>query len=308
MRFLIIPLVVVCCAMIFFTGCSTPVNVRGDQPPAISEIKIKKAAHGKRAAITIESLLTTPIGRQAETLLLQTLIQNLRKEAPQVILLTPDEPQFPSFMQGADPFSDGDKIFSATDQARMAGFNFLMQTSIVNIRPHKERTGLWWFRKERNFLTMVAAIDVYDTFTASKLYSNVVEKEVKLEQGEYEAYVSAYQTGILPVDAGIVDMAEELADGAAKAMTEAPWMAAVKEVNGSQVTLASGRSAGLANGEVLTLFDFSRTIEGVQGLRYRVPGYKIADIRLEDVGEYSATATLSAPAEVHVGDIVVQVK
>lgn len=308
MRFLIFPLVLAFFTITMFTGCSKPVNVRGDQPPAISEIKIKKVAYKKKAAIGLKSLLSTPIGRQAETLLLETMILTLRKEAPQLVLLKPEDAQFPDFMKSADPFADPDKIFTVTERARMVGYNYLMQTTIVNIRPYEKKTGIWWFRKNRRFVTMVAAVDVYDTATAAKLFSKVIEKTVDLEDIEYEAFISEYQTGILPVDEGIADIAEELGDDAAKAISEATWMASITAVNGLQLTLSTGKGAGLAKGDLLGVIDLSRVLEGARGLRYRVPGYKIADVRLLSVEDASATASLTTAAEVKVGDIVVQAR
>lgn len=291
-----------------FTGCAKPVVVRGDQPPAISEMKVKSSAYKKHAAIRLKSLLTTAIGRQAETLLLETVIATIRDDMPNLVLLTPDAAGYPSFMNGHDPFAGPGEIFSVTDQARMAGYHFLIETSIVNIKPLEKRTGIWWFRKNRKFVTMVAAMDVYDTFTGSKVFSNAIEKTVNLDDASYDAYVSDFQTGISPVDQGIVDIAGELGGDAAHAMQDADWMASVIQVDGLQIMLSAGKTSGVKKGDKITVLGFSRVIESARGMRYRVPGYKVADAKVVKVDEATAQAALDETAQVKVGDIAVAVK
>ncbi|MBT8341685.1 MAG: hypothetical protein HKP58_02965 [Desulfatitalea sp.] len=299
---------VLACVAVIGMACAKPVNIRGDQPAALTEVETRADAFNKKAAIGLKSQMNTIIGHKAEALMMQTVITAIRSKAPDIDLLTPEDEPFPAFMQAPDPFSTPDDVFAVTQQSRMQGFHFLLQTTIVNIRPEARRTGVWWFRKDRKFLTLVVAVDAYDTFSSAKVFSQVEEKTIRIDDADYTALLSQNQRVIAEAQEAIADMAEDLGRGAAAAMSKAVWMAAVSGTDGTRIQLAVDRGAGLNVGSRLTVFEFQRVLEGFGRQRFLVPGYKVADIQITAVGDRTAEAVATGQADIRVGDIAVVVK
>ena len=86
-------------------------------------------------------------------------------------------------------------------------------------------------------------------------------------------------------------------------MSKAKWMASVAVVEGQIVTLATGRLAGLKDGDRLAVFEGRKIVTGQNGDKYIAPGFKLGEIRITSVEEAKARATMEQPADIQPGDI-----
>lgn len=291
-------------AFLLLNGCAKPMFTRSEQRPSFYEVANKSEHFVKKAAISVKPGAVTYIGRQADALLLQKLTDTIRKKNEGLRLLTPADADYPAFMKVYHPISIKDAFF-VTQTARRQGYHSLLQAGVENIRVHEKKTGMWWFRKTRYFMTVVVSLDAFDTFTAAKMYGEVREKTVPVDPDTYAAFLSGSAQNIEQIDALIVDMAGELGEQAADAIAESKWVTSVAEVQNPHISLTSGSSAGLRVGDRLSIFEGRRVIDGLDGEKFIAPGYKVADVQITAVDETGAQASLAEPADIRPGDIAV---
>ncbi len=302
-------LIVSMLAVILFSGaCAQVRNVRVEPRQGFSEAPVVDRDYWKKGAITIKSLAKTQFERQAEALLLQTIATTIDHETEHFRLLSPDDKQFPDFMKKADPFSDPTAAFELNQRARRQGFNCLLQATLLDIQPVEKKEGIWWFRGTKYYLNVAVALDLYDPFTAAKISSQVMESLVKIKSAAHEDYKAGLISNIEAVDEAIVDMAQEMGERAAEQIDSDHWMAVVVEVQGPQVRLAAEADAGLEPGDRFGVFEGRRIMEGLNGEKFIVPGYKVADIEIVTVGNDGVIARSDAPGDIQPGDIAIPIK
>ncbi|MBI5063278.1 MAG: hypothetical protein HZB87_07435 [Desulfatitalea sp.] len=298
-------LIVSVLAVILFSACAEVQNVRIEPRQGFSEAPVVDGNYWKKGAIALKAGAQNDFGRQSEQLLLQTLIETIDRQADRLRLLPPDDNQSPDFMKLANPFADPQSAFEFHKKARMQGFHCLLQTSVLDIRPVEKKKGIWWFRGIKYYLNVVVSLDLYDTFTAAKISSQVMEALVKINSAAYEDYQAGIPNNIEAVDEAIVDMAQEMGELAAEQIDAGRWMAVVAAVQERQVRLAAGSDAGLEEGDRLAVFEGQRIADGLNGEKFIVPGYKLADIEIVAVEANSATAQSEVPAVIRPGDIAI---
>ncbi len=301
----IFPMLVV---ILFCGACAQVQNIRVEPRQGFSEAPVVDRDYWKKGAIALKGGAQTVFGRQCETLLLQTLIETIGSEADRLRLLSPEDNRSPDFMKLADPFADPRSAFEFHKRARMQGFHCLMQASVLDIRPVEKKKGFWWFRGTKYYLNVVVSLDLYDTFTAAKISSQVMEALVKINASTHENFMAGMPDNIEAVDEAIVDMAEEMGELAAEQIDAGRWMAMVAEVQGRQVRLAADGDSGLEQGDRLAVFEGRRIVDGLNGERFIVPGYKLADVEIVAVGADGATAQTEAPVDIQPGDIAIPAK
>jgi hypothetical protein len=295
-------------AVLFCGACAQVQNIRVEPRQGFSEAPVVDHDYWKKGAIALKSGAQTVFGRQCETLLLQTLIATIGGEADRLRLLSPEDNRSPDFMKLADPFADARSAFEFHKRARMQGFHYLLQASVLDIRSVEKKKGFWWFRGTKYYLNVVVSLDLYDTFTAAKISSQVKEALVKINVSAHENFMAGMPDNIEAVDEAIVDMAEEMGELAAEQIDAGRWMATVAEVQGRQVRLAADADSGLEQGDALAVFEGRRIVDGLNGERFIVPGYKLADVEIVAVDADGATAQTEAPADIQPGDIAIPAK
>jgi hypothetical protein len=286
-------------------GCAKEKNIRVEPRQGFSEVSVRGSAYWKTAAIVLKPSAQTPFGHQAEELLLRTLIETIDGKVGRVRLLSSGDEAFPDFMKTANPFADPQATFEVSREARLDGFHCLLQATLMDVRPAEKKKGIWWFRKTKYYMNVVVALDLYDTFTAAKISSRVMEETVKINLDSYENFQAGMPDNIGAVDDIIVDMAQDMGKQAAREIAAGHWMAAVTAVQGQQISLAAGRGAGLGVGDRLSVFEGRRVVDGMAGEKFIVPGYRVTDIQITALEENSATASAENSADIQPGDIVI---
>lgn len=295
-------------AVLLCGACAQVQNIRVEPRQGFSEAPVVDRGYWKKGAIALKAGAQTVFGRQCEDLLLHTLIETIGHEADRLRLLSSEDNQSPDFMKLADPFADPRSAFEFHQKARMQGFHCLLQASVLDIRPVEKKKGIWWFRGTKYYLNVVVSLELYDTFTAAKISSQVMEKMVKINSSTHENFVAGMPDNIEAVDEAVIEMAEEMGELAAEQIDAGRWMAMVTEVQGRQVRLAADGDSGLAPGDLLAVFEGGRIADGLNGERFIIPGYKLADVKIIDVGADGVTAQIETTADIQPGDIAIPVK
>jgi hypothetical protein len=286
-------------------ACAKGTNIRVEPRQGFSEVQVRGSAYWKKTAITLKPSAQALFGRQAEDLMLRTLIETINGKAVRMRLISSRDESFPDFMKTADPFANPQATFEVSRKARLDGFHCLLRATLMDIRPEEKKKGIWWFRKTKYYMNVVVALDLYDTFTAAKISSRVMEKTVRIGLDDYENFKAGMPDSIEAVDDILVDMARDMGKQAAGEISAGHWMATIAAVQGQQISLAAGRGAGLGVGDRLMVFDGRRVVDGMAGEKFIVPGYKVADIQITTVEENSAAASAENPADIQPGDIAI---
>ncbi len=289
----------------FVVGCAEPMYVRVEQRPSFAETSTKSDRYQRKAAIWLQpGSLQTPAMRESEQLFLQDLVDAVHHNARNLHLTATTYGQTPEFMQ-----SEHDQdFFALTRRACVQGYQNFLVASVLNIQPSEEKTGIWWFRKMRYFLTLTVRLDAYDTFTAAKIFSHVQEETISIKPDEYQFYQSA-SNGNLPVATKtLAAMAEAMGKRSTREIMIRPWISMVAAVQGEQVTLAAGREDGLKKGDRFTVIEARRVMTSQSGEKFIVPGYKTGTIHLTEVDERRSLADADGPADIQTGDMVLPLK
>jgi hypothetical protein len=290
--------------LLLFTACAKPEYVCTVHRPAYYEVPNKSESYIKKAVISIKPDAPTYLGHQAEDFLLQTLTDTIRKNSHRLNLVAPGDAEYPAFMKVYHPISMQD-VFFVTQTARQQGYHCVLQAAVENIRVHDEKTGMLWFRKTRYFMTVVVSLDVFDTFTGAKISGNVLEHSVKIDPSIYADFLAGSPDAVQTVQALVTDMAKDLGERAADAVADCKWVTSVVRVGNPHISLTSGASSGLRVGDRLSIFEGRRIIDGQDGEKFIVPGYKVGDVQITAIDKNSAQASSVGACDIRPGDIAV---
>jgi hypothetical protein len=192
--------------------------------------------------------------------------------------------------------------------ARSQGFHHLLDTAVMDVRVSEKRTGIWWMRKTRYFMTVIVHLDIYDTYTAAKVTSKVREQVIKIDSGIYETFADSSLESIPALNKTLAAMAGKLGKHAADTITAAPLKTIVSDVDGERIELAAGQAAGLRVGDRWAVYEGRRTVEGYGGQRFIAPGYKLGTIHITAVSDTRAVGRLDQQVDIRVGDVAVPAK
>ena len=290
-------------ALCFLNACAKDRYQRVESRKSFFETDVDHRAYVKKAFVVLNHGAATPFGSAIDTLFLQSLVETIDDEVDHFVAVSPYSSGSADALKSQDLFSTPAQIFDMAKAARMQGYHYLMDAGVWQIEPTLKKTGTWIFRKERGYLHLVTALDVYDVFTAAKLLSLVEESTVKISLNAYESLVAGLQDGLEIVEEELVEHAVRLGEQAAEAIDGAPWMAVVSAVESEQVTLAADGASGLKVGHRLTVYEGRRFVTGPDGARFIAPGYQLGRIRITGIESDQIRATMETPADIKPGDI-----
>jgi hypothetical protein len=294
-------------AFVLLIGCAKPLYVRTEERSSYFDAQAGKTGYVKRAAIAATSGAPTPSGPQAEALLLQTLIEAIRNSNSGIALAAPQDPDYPAFMKIYSPIT-GRNAFGAAQTARRQGYHYLIQAAVENVLVNEEKRGIWWFRKTRHYLTVVAALDVYDTFTGAKIISEFREQTERIDPDSYASFSAGTGKDMPAIDALVARVAGSMGKQASRAIKNGKWVCSVTEVRDLQIALTPGLSSGVRVGDRFDIYEGRRIVDGSEGEKFIAPGYKVAEVLITEVEENGARASFKAPSDILPGDIAVPSK
>lgn len=291
----------------FLFGCAGSSHKDLKPHTTLNHVNFKKNAYDQKAAIVLGATPGTAVGRQLGELYLQTLIRTIHKENHRVRLIGQQDSGFPQFLKALANSSEARNISKMAELSRAQGFQGLMRASVLEIQPTAKKTGVFWFRKTRYFITFGLSLDLYDPFSGAKLLSAVREKTIKVDLDEYEALKEQNDMTLEDLNESVADMAEDFGEEAADTFKAQPWKVSVAAVRNGRVFLASGAQAGLKVGDRLAVFQARRTIEGPEGKKFIIPGYQVGEIQVTALDDQMVEAAAGADTDIREGDIAVPI-
>lgn len=295
-------------AFLLVIACAKPQYVLEETRPTLAEIKTRDSGYVRNTVLAPQTETPGSFLRQAGDRLAETVVDTIQAKGKDVRLTIPGHKGFPEVLTLGAPFGVPEQRFDVATTVRLAGYHHLVQVSVRDVRVFERQTGIWWFRKMRYFVTVAASIDVYDTFTAAKVVSQVVEKTVQIDPNTYETFLDGIRNAFPAVDEAIRGIGRQFGRQAVGAIQTTPWKAAVTAIDGPHIILATGREAGPRVGDRWAVFEGRRTIAGHDGERFLVPGYKVGVIEVVATADGRVQAIAKDGGDFQVGDIAVPVK
>jgi hypothetical protein len=255
----------------------------------------------KRVGLGVLDAPSTPLGRESANRFAQAIAETLQGQISRLTLLKAWEEET---VREAIDLLRANPIEEAAGRWRADGFQGIATAALLDLRLVSEKTGIFWFRKERYFIKFEVMLDLYDPHSGAKLVNEVSERSLKISQKEYEALQAGTELHLAALDASLTDLADQYGQAAAKALRSHPWQTSVIVSDAEGIVLASGRSSGLQVGDRLVIYGGNKRIAGANGT-YVLPGTKITEIEIKQVSEHRSTAAALQIGSIQTGDIAV---
>lgn len=169
-------------------------------------------------------------------------------------------------------------------KGRVHGVNAVLEQIIMVVEFGTEKRGVWGFRKDTPLLRAVFRVRIYDIETTAVYLDEVFRQEVELSEGPqplegnvatryYEQYGQTLLNNIIPT----------ISHHVCERIGEMPWSGFVVDSTKDTYILSVGGDAGLAEGDVLEVFDMGEPLEGYGDRVYLIAGPKMGEIRISKV-------------------------
>jgi len=230
---------------------------------------------------------TQAIDDSFNTVFLNTIAQT----CPSLILVLPDQTPEPDRLQAPPRNSVGliDNLALAL-LGRQGGYNAFITGGMVTLETIEAETGMLWFKDTQNRVRIRMSISIYDTRTGAKMADNTLMREVDVDQTLFEQIKEGKIDHIDPIDSLLTELGSEMGDQVCDTLTAQPWSGFVKAVDDIAITISSGSQSGLKIGDRLNLYDEGQLIQGVDGIGFLVPGQKIGEVEITEVGPQQSEA------------------
>jgi hypothetical protein len=253
----------------------------------------------KRVGLGVTHAPSTKLGRESALRFAQTIAATLQGQVPRLTLLKAWQDET---IQEAVDFLRGNPIDVAAERWRTDGFHGIATAALLDLRLVSEKTGIFWFRKERHFAKFEVMLDLYDTHSGAKLVNEVAEISLKISRQDYEALQTGTVLHISDLDASLAGLAEKFGDRVVEALRNHPWQTSVIATDADRIVLAAGRSSGLQEGDRLVVYGGGGRITGADGT-YTLPGTRIAEVDITQVDEHRSKAATIQNGSIQAGDI-----
>lgn len=257
----------------------------------------------KRVGLGVTHAPSTELGRESARWFAQSVAATLQRRVARLQLLKAWEDET---LKEAIDLLDSSTIDVAATRWRTDGFQGIVAAALLDEHLVTEKTGLFWWRKDRYFVKFEVVLDLYDTHSGAKLVDEVAEISLKISKEDYDALQSGTVLHISDLDESLVDLASEFGEAAAEALRKHPWQTSIISTDAERIVLAAGRSSGVQVGDRLSIYNGNKRIVG-EGGKYVLPGMKIAEVDIKQVDEHRSIAVVLQNGSVHAGDIAMPI-
>jgi hypothetical protein len=300
-------LIAIAFILISIMGCSGAKNLAKTLPPTITTVKPAAGLTKKIAIVPTHSPDDAKV-REVGALYQRALTEAMHDKDKGLELVTAQDEAFPQFLSDLAAGLPGSlNPVQLAINGRKAGYHGVMTSAVRNIRAYTKKTGLFWFRKERHFISLSVTLDLYDPFTAAKIVAAVEELTIKVTPSEYDAYITDDSMHIESLNDTVADVAQDLAKRVSKTLHRLPWQSSIIDIRSDRLILPAGLRAGLKRGDRLVVFEGRRLLDGQAGERFAVPGKRIGEVHIIAISDQMAEAGGPDAGSVRIGDMVVPV-
>lgn len=290
------------------TGCGGPSLNKELYRPTLPDVEKPNTTLPRKVAVALVGRPGSAFGGRVADQFIALLVENIQKRNKAVRLVTAQSQDYPQFLADVDTVGALGDAFAFSEQARLYGLQGVLVVHVSDFQPSTRKTGFWFFRKMRYFMSFSARYDLYDPFYAAKMSSALQEETLKIDTEDYESLQYDSQSESDDVNEAVTEIAEDFGKAIGKVLSKHPWKTSILSVADGRILIAADDRSGLEVGSRLAVFEGRRVISGPQGGQFIVPGYKIGEVRIISVNSAFCEAVSEAPSVIKAGDIAVAVK
>ena len=187
---------------------------------------------------------------------------------------------------------------------RQLGLNAIATGSLEDIRVIEDSQGILWTKDTLHLVQIFIRVEVFDTRTATKILDNTVDRRIEIDDLDFQMTQDREQIQLPGLNETLNLLLIDIGDLICNAVRDQPWDGYITEINGDRYVVPSGTNVGLETGDILEVFDSSRTMEGVGGQRFFIPGLKIGQIEVVTIAEDRLEAKLVSGEDIKKGSTV----
>jgi hypothetical protein len=187
---------------------------------------------------------------------------------------------------------------------RQLGLNAIVTGSLEDIRVIEDSQGILWTKDTLHLVQIFIRVEVFDTRTATKILDNTVDRRIEVDDLDYQMTQDGEQIHLPELNGTLNLLLIDIGDRICNAVRDQPWDGYITEIDGDRYVIPSGTNVGLKAGDILVVFDSSRTMEGVGGQRFFIPGLKIGVIEIVTITEDRLEAKLVSGEGIKKGSTV----
>ncbi len=176
---------------------------------------------------------------------------------------------------------------------RDLGLDAIILISFSGLESKQESKGFLWFKGLRNFLAIQVKIEIIDTWTGTKLLEEIFSEEVEIGDSDFSeltGYVNL--ASVKGIDKAIIDIASGMAKKIRNILDAERWKSYIAKKDGNKTLILAGKLSGLENGDILEAYESDRTIEGVGGQHFFIPGNPVGTLKITSVENYTSEAVI----------------
>ncbi len=187
---------------------------------------------------------------------------------------------------------------------RQVGLNAIVTGSLEDIRVIEDSQGILWTKEKLHLVQIFIRVEVFDTRTATKILDNTVDRRIEIDDLDYQMTQDVELNELPELKETLNLLLSDTGDRICNAVRDQPWDGYITKIDGDRYVIPSGTKVGLKTGDILEVFDSSRTIEGVGGQRFFIPGLKIGVIEIVTITEDRLEAKLVSGEDIKKGSTV----
>ncbi|MBW1842319.1 MAG: hypothetical protein JRI75_11085, partial [Deltaproteobacteria bacterium] len=239
--------------ILLIAGCSSFSKIKEKTLDITSDIKISKNSDfTKKMGVAVFENKTNFSDGDFQDRFQIHLLETLRKECPEILLLAPGDAEYPEDLIELPRRISGQVDNLALAKAgRQSGLNAVVTGVIIDIRGKEEERGFWWFKEPERFTRVQIVAEVYDAETGSKIIDESFIHEIEMDGLEGESTASAKEIDVAAVNDAIMHIGTEMGESICKTVGDQPWRGFIVSVAENKIILSQGEKAGLKLGDIL---------------------------------------------------------
>jgi hypothetical protein len=295
-------LLLVCLALLAFSGCSTTKWLSAKITPGSSGLK-------KRVYV-LSFWDQAGLGEKKTEHLTDQFLSLLNKGGAFVIewsrkyTTASDKARAPQFGIATDP--------EEAKRASELGMNVMLTGVFSPLETQRIRTGIWPFRKIKDETTISVYVNAFDVISHTLLLTHLetikirTEPDILFEDDEEAADPQkikpdiSEQTLLNSFSKIIADQAEEVRS----ALSERPWFGRIISSDAAGTLVDAGSDVGVVPGNVFDVLGSGETLRSVTGQTVTLPGQKVGELKVNEVMEDRALTSAEQGTSFRAGQII----
>lgn len=272
-------------------GCSPVATVKRQSRNLARALPFTGGELRKRVVVVPFENRTFLSGSDLDQLVFEPFTVFLRDECPDLIWITPGDPDYPAEMNRLPRLITGaiDSLALA-ETGRRLGFNAVVTGSFDRMEAEEKEKGLI-FEETYYAGTVILNPVIYNMVTGAKLMDDIVARRGEIDGAAFDAIRQQQSAGIMAMSEMMGKAAEKAGNRVCTAVKRLPWQAYVTAVEEGKIILSHGRETGVQPGDVLSVYDIGGVIGREEGQKFILPGQKTGEIEVTEVFAGKAEAS-----------------